>query len=85
MGITVFQLECSVALIKQEKARSVAESTSLCWMAFWFDPRLCIGPTGVMYWDGLLAVNDFTYSATYRSSDTGFILYHLTEVRFKNF
>lgn len=29
MGITGFQLKCSGALIKQEKARSVAESTSL--------------------------------------------------------
>lgn len=81
----VFQLERSVALIKQEKARSVAESTSLCWMAFWFDPGLCTGPTRVMYWDGLFPVNDFTYSATYCSSDAGFILYCLTEVQFQNF
>lgn len=62
MGITVFQLKCSVALIKQEKAGSVAESTSLCWMAFCFDPELYIGPRRAMYWDGLFAVNDFTYS-----------------------
>jgi len=63
MGITVFQLKCSVALIKQEKARSVAESTSLCWMAFCFDPELYIGPMRMMYWDGLFAANGFSYSA----------------------
>lgn len=65
MGITVFQLKRSVALIKQEKARSVAELTSLCWTAFCFDPQLCIDPIRVRYQDEwcIFCQNDFTYSA----------------------
>lgn len=57
MGITVFQLKYSAALIKQEKARLVAKSTSLSWMAFYFYLELFTGHMVMIYRDCCFTVN----------------------------